>query len=383
MAAEAFAIHVPDETLADLTHRLDNTRWPDELEGAGWEYGVNLAYMRSLAEYWRNNYDWRHQEALLNRLPQYRIALDGLYIHFVHVRGKGPAPLPLIITHGWPGSFIEMIKLIPLLADPAAHGGKPEDAFDVVVPSLPGYGFSDRPSNRGKDQSKIADLWARLMQELGYKRFGAQGGDWGSAVSVALGLNHADRLIGIHLNYIAGRFLLGGNLNQPPHDETAAAYLEQLRAWFDAEGGYSHEQGTKPQTLSYGLNDSPIGLAAWIIEKFQTWSDCGGNVESIFSRDELLTNVMIYWVTETFHSSARLYYESRQRPLSLSQDNYVKPPVAFAAFPGEIPLPPRQLAERGLNIVRWTEMPRGGHFAAMEQPELLANDLRDFFHNLR
>jgi len=276
-----------------------------------------------------------------------------------------------------------MTKITPLLTDPAAHGGKAEDAFDVIVPSLPGYGFSDRPLKQGIGPKKIAALWARLMQELGYKRFGAQGGDWGSAISIALGLDHAENLIGIHLNYIAGRFLLGGTLNQAPEDEIENAYLEQLRAWWETEGGYSHEQGTKPQTLSYGLNDSPIGLAAWIIEKFRTWSDCGGDVESVFSRDELLTNVMIYWLTETVHSSARLYYESRLQPLSLSRDNYVAPPVAFAAFPREIPLPPRQLAERGLNIIRWTEMPRGGHFAAMEQPELLAKDLREFFRAFR
>jgi pimeloyl-ACP methyl ester carboxylesterase len=383
MAAETFSIHLPDTMLADLTRRLDATRWPDELEGAGWEFGANLAYMQSLAQYWRNGYDWRRQEALLNQLPQYRIALDGFHVHFVHVRGKGPAPLPLIITHGWPGSFVEMIKLIPLLTDPAAHGGKAEDAFDVIVPSLPGYGFSDRPLKGGMDPKKIAALWARLMQELGYKRFGAQGGDWGSAISIALGLDHAESLIGIHLNYIAGRFLLGGTLSQAPEDEIASGYLEQLRAWWETEGGYSHEQGTKPQTLSYGLNDSPVGLAAWIIEKFRTWSDCGSDVESIFSRDELLTNVMIYWATQTIHSSTRLYYESRLRPLSLSRVNRVEPPVAFALFPKEIPLPPRALVERGFNIARWTEMPRGGHFAAMEQPELLAEDLREFFRSFR
>ncbi len=383
MAAETFSIHLPDTMLADLRRRLDATRWPDELEGAGWEFGANLAYMQSLAQYWRNGYDWRRQEALLNQLPQYRIALDGFHIHFVHVRGKGPAPLPLIITHGWPGSFVEMIKLIPLLADPAAHGGKAEDAFDVIVPSLPGYGFSDRPLKDGMDPKKIAALWARLMQELGYKRFGAQGGDWGSAISIALGLDHAESLIGIHLNYIAGRFLLGGTLSQAPEDEIASGYLEQLRAWWETEGGYSHEQGTKPQTLSYGLNDSPVGLAAWIIEKFRTWSDCGSDVESIFSRDELLTNVMIYWATQTIHSSTRLYYESRLQPLSLSRVNRVEPPVAFALFAKEIPLPPRALVERGFNIARWTEMPRGGHFAAMEQPELLAEDLREFFRSFR
>ena len=383
MAAETFAIQVPDAVLGELAHRLDATRWPDEVQNAGWELGSNLAYMRSLSDYWRHRYDWRREEAVLNRLPQFRMVLEGFGIHFVHVRGKGPAPLPLIVTHGWPGSFVEMLKLIPLLTDPAAHGGTVEDAFDVVVPSLPGYGFSDRPRERGMDPKKIAALWVRLMQELGYRRFGAQGGDWGSAVSIALGLEHAERMIAIHLNYIAGRFLLGGRLNVQPEDEIARAYLGELRAWWDAEGGYSHEQATKPQTLSYGLNDSPVGLAAWIIEKFRTWSDCAGDVESIFTRDELLTNIMMYWVTETAPSSARLYYESSQQPLSLSPSNRVEPPVGVAVFPKEIAMPPQALAERGLNIVRWTVMPRGGHFAAMEQPELLAKDLREFFRPLR
>lgn len=383
MAAQKFAIDISDAVLTDLASRLEATRWPDELENSGWEYGTSQAYMRSLTEYWRRGYDWRREEAALNAFPQYRVALDGLNIHFVHVRGKSAAPLPLIITHGWPGSFVEMLKIIPLLTDPAAHGGSAGDAFDVVIPSLPGFGFSDRPRARGMDPQRIAALWARLMEELGYQRFGAQGGDWGSTVSTGLGLGHAERMIGIHLNYIAGRFLFGGSLNQTPEDDVARAYFEELRGWWDAEGGYSHEQGTKPQTLSYGLNDSPVGLAAWVIEKFRRWSDCGGDVESAFSRDELLTNVMIYWATETIGSSARLYYESRQRPLSLSRSNYVKPPVAVALFPKEIAMPPRALAERGLNIVRWTEMPRGGHFAAMEQPELLAKDVRAFFRALR
>ena len=383
MAAERFSIQVSDAVLRDLDRRLDATRWPDELEDTGWELGSNLAYLRSLAEYWRHGFDWRREEATLNQLPQYRIALDGLHIHFVHACGKGPAPLPLIITHGWPGSFVEMAKLIPLLTDPASHGGRAEDAFDVIVPSLPGYGFSDRPRERGMEPRKIAALWARLMRELGYERFAAQGGDWGSAVSIALGLDHADRMIGIHLNYIAGRFLFGGALNQPPQDEMGRAYFEELRGWWDGEGGYSHEQGTKPQTLSYALNDSPVGLLAWIIEKFRTWSDCEGDVERVFTRDELLTNVMIYWVTETIASSARLYYETRQQPLNLSPANRIKPPVGFAVFPREIPIPPRELAERGLNVARWTTMPKGGHFAAMEEPQLLAEDVRAFFRELR
>ncbi|MBV8450533.1 MAG: epoxide hydrolase [Hyphomicrobiales bacterium] len=383
MAAEKFAIHVADEILADLWRRLDATRWPDEIENAGWEGGTNLAYMRSLTAYWRNGYDWRRQENALNSLPQYRLALDGLNVHFVHQRGNGPKPLPLVITHGWPGSFVEMVKLLPLLTDPAAHGASVDDAFDVVVPSLPGYGFSDRPRERGMNPNKIAALWVRLMAALGHERFGAQGGDWGATVSSALGLDHPDRMIGVHLNFIAGRFLLGGTLNEAQDDEVAKQYLSQLRKWWDLDGGYNHQQSTKPQTLSYGLNDSPVGLAAWIVEKFQTWSDCGGDPERVLTRDELLTNVMIYWVTQTVRSSMQLYFESRERPLRLSRGNRVTPPVAVALFPKEIPMPPRSLAERGYNIVRWTEMPKGGHFAAMEQPELLAADIREFFRPLR
>ena len=383
MTIERFTIDVPDAVLSDLARRLDGTRWPDEIENAGWDYGVNRAYLKGLTAYWLNGYSWRQQEAALNRLPHYRITLDGLHIHFIHQRGNGPKPLPLIISHGWPGSFVEMVKLLPLLTDPAAYGGSAEDAFDVVIPSLPGFGFSDRPRERGMDPTRIAALWARLMTEIGYDRFCAQGGDWGAAITTALGLDHADRVIGLHLNYIAGRFLLGGTLNQTPHDPAAAQHLAELRAWWDTEGGYSHQQATKPQTLSFGLNDSPAGLAAWIIEKFRAWSDWEGDFEGILTRDELLTNVMIYWVNETIHSSARIYYESRHHPLSLSPANRVTTPTAVAHFPKEIPMPPRWLAERGYNIVRWTVMPQGGHFAAMEQPQLLARDIRDFCRAFR
>lgn len=383
MSPEKFTIAVPDAVLADLARRLEAMRWPDEIANDEWQRGTNLGYLRGLVGYWRQGYDWRKQEAALNRLPQFRVALDDLRIHFVHVRGKGPRPLPLIISHGWPGSFAEMVKLIPLLADPTAHGGRAEDAFDVVVPSLPGYGFSDPPRAAGMTPAAIAALWAELMTALGYERFAAQGGDWGAGISTALALAHPERLVGLHLNFIAGRFLLGGTLNEPPPDGLAGAYLAQLRAWWDAEGGYHHLQGTKPQTLGYALNDSPVGLAAWIVEKFRTWSDCGGDVERLFSRDELLTNVMIYWVSGTITASTRLYYESREQPLRLSPQNRVTPPVAVALFPKEIAMPPRALAERGYNIQRWTPMPEGGHFAAMEQPELMARDIRDFFRALR
>jgi pimeloyl-ACP methyl ester carboxylesterase len=383
MVKEKFVINVKQAVLKDLTRRLDTVRWPDEITDAAWDFGTNLAYMKALVAHWRDGYDWQKQEAALNKLPQYRLDLDGQNLHFVHAHGKGPAPLPLIITHGWPGSFVEMVKLIPLLTDPVAHGASAADSFDVVVPSLPGYGFSDRPRARGVNPQRVAALWARLMEALGYQRFGAQGGDWGSAVSSALGLDHPERIIGIHLNFIAGRYLLGGTLEETPSDPIASAYLAKLRAWWNSEGGYNHLQATKPQTLAYGLNDSPVGLAAWIVEKFRTWSDCAGDLERVFSKDELLNNIMIYWITETISSSTRLYWEGRERPLRLSATNSVRPPVAVAVFPKEIPMPPRELAERGYNITRWTEMPAGGHFAAMEQPELLASDLREFFRPLR
>src|SRR5271163_3702125 len=346
MTIEKFTILVPDSLLADLGRRLDATRWPDELENVGWELGSSLSYMKSLADYWRNGYEWRQQEATLNQLPQYRVSLDGFHVHFVHVRSKNPKSLPLIITHGWPGSFVEMVKIIPLLTDPAAHGGSAEDAFDVIVPSLPGYGFSDRPTERGMNPFKVAALWARLMAELGYERFAAQGGDWGSTISTALGLDHAQRVIGIHLNYIAGRFLFGGTLDQSPEDEIAKSYLAELRAWADLEGGYSHLQGTKPQTLGYALNDSPVGLAAWIVEKFRTWSDCGGDLERSFSKDQLLTNITLYWVTQTAASSARLYYEMRRAGVAAVPQARVQVPTGVANYPAEITRTPREWAER-------------------------------------
>src|SRR6266446_202712 len=276
-----------------------------------------------------------------------------------------------------------MYKIIPLLTDPSSHGGDAADALDVVVPSMPGYGFSDHPTQRGMHVLKVAELWATLMTEgLGYQRFGAQGGDWGASVTNSLGFAYPHHLIGIHTTSMTRPtpYLGPGSRALSAAEQ---ALLDQREAWLQAEGGYSHIQGTKPQTLSYGLNDSPVGLAAWIVEKYRTWSDCHGDVESIFTRDELLTNIMIYWVTETASSSARLYYESRQRPLSLARSNRVDAPVAVAVFPKEIAMPPRALAERGLNITRWTVMPEGGHFAAMEQPELLAKDLREFFRPLR
>ena len=383
MSVESFEIKVPDEVLVDLKRRLARTRWPDEIPGAGWDYGFNLDYVKELVEYWPTRFDWRAQERALNALPQYKAEVDGLGIHFVHQRGTGPNPLPLIITHGWPKTAFEMVKLIPLLADPGSHGADPADSFDVVVPNGPGYGFSDRPQRPGMDHWLVADLWLKLMTEvLDYPRFCAQGGDWGAIVSSRLGYIYPDNVMGIHLNLVAGPrpALEPGSRALTPAEES---YLGQRERWMDTEGGYSHLQGTKPQSLAYGLNDSPAGLAAWIVEKWRTWSDCGGDVESRFTKDELLTNVTIYWATQTINSSTRLYYESRRSPWTVSEGDRVEVPCGVAVFPGEIFLAPREWAERTLNVQRWTEMPSGGHFAAMEEPELLAQDIRAFFRRFR
>jgi pimeloyl-ACP methyl ester carboxylesterase len=383
MDIRPFTIQVADAALADLRERLERTRWPDEIEGAAWEYGTDLAYMQELATYWRTDFDWRAQEAAINTFAHFRATVGGLGIHFIHARGAGPNPLPLIITHGWPGSFVEMLKILPLLTDPARHGGDPRDSFDVVVPSLPGYGFSDRPSERGMHPFRIAGLWAELMQGLGYRRFGAQGGDWGSSVATCLGLAHPEHVVGIHLNYIPGSYSPYLGPEAPALTEAEQAFLQARDAWVQTEGGYSQIQRTRPQTLAYGLNDSPVGLAAWIVEKFRAWSDCGGDVERRFTKDELLTNITIYWVTQTIASSARLYYEGRARPLRFQQGQRVQPPCGVARFAFEAPMPPREWVQRSYNLQRWAELPRGGHFAGLEEPELLAEDIRAFFRPLR
>ena len=381
MDIQPFSIRIPETVLHDLNDRLARTRWPDELEGAAWDYGSNLSYIKELADYWMKSFDWRAQEEAINALPHYRALVDGLGIHFIHQRGQGPQPFPLVITHGWPSSFVEMLKIIPLLADPGSHGGDPEDAFDVVVPSMPGYGFSDRPTDQGMTIPRIAGLWHQLMTDgLGFERFGAQGGDWGAFVTTHLGRGFPDEVAGIHITMAAGQ-------NPPPPDsdlsESERAYLAQRLEWAQAEGAYGHIQGTRPQTLTYGLNDSPVGLAAWIVEKFRAWSDCGGDVESRFTKDELLSNITIYWATQTISSSVRLYYESRKRGGLMIDGGRVAAPTAFAAFPVEIGHPPREWVERGYNLQRWTQMPSGGHFAATEEPELLARDIREFFRSLR
>ncbi|MDQ3926111.1 MAG: epoxide hydrolase [Actinomycetota bacterium] len=384
MGAQPFEVSIPQETLDDLCERLARARWPDEVAGAGWDYGSNLVYMKELTDYWQHGFDWRAQEAKINRFAHFRAEVDGFGIHFIHERGRGPEPIPIILTHGWPDSFYRMLKIIPLLVDPARHGGDPAYSFDVIVPSLPGYGFSDRPTERGMTPSRIADLWARLMtQELGYERFAAQGGDIGSSVTQQLALDYPDSLAGIHLTDVPYLNLVTFYEGASELSEAERKYLEEGRKWGQEEGGYAVVQSTKPQTLAYGLNDSPAGLAAWILEKFRSWSDCDGDVEKRFSKDELLTNLTIYWATETINSSFRVYYEPFHNPPPANAGERVEVPTGFAMFPKDLVPAPREWAERFFNVEHWTQMPRGGHFAAMEEPELLAEDIRAFFRRFR
>jgi len=383
MDVQPFKIQVPEETLADLKERLAQTRWPDELPGTGWDYGTNMAYLKELVDYWQNSFDWRAQEEAINRFSHFKADVDGLGIHFIHQKGVGPDPMPLVLTHGWPGSFFEMSKITPLLADPASHGGDAGDAFHVVTPSMPGYGFSDHPTKPGMHVLRVSDLWVKLMKDgLGYDRFGAQGGDWGASVTAYLGFAYPENLIGIHLTSMVRPTPYMGP-GSAPLSEAEQALMNQREEWMQAEGGYSHIQGTKPQTLSYGLNDSPVGLAAWLVEKYRSWSDCGGDVESRFTKDELLTTITIYWAAQIINSSTRLYYETARHPWDMKQGERISVPAAMAVFPGEISLPPREWGERSYNVQRWTEMPSGGHFAALEEPEKLAEDIRAFFRPLR
>jgi pimeloyl-ACP methyl ester carboxylesterase len=381
-AVRPFKIDVPDSVLADLKDRLARTRLPDEIGGAGWDYGTPLAYLTELITYWREQFDWRAQERLLNSFPQFKTRIGDLDVHFIHQRSPEKNAIPLLITHGWPGSSAEFTKIIGPLTNPVAHGGRAEDAFHVVAPSIPGYGFSDKPRERGFGPPRAADVNAQLMARLGYDRYGLQGGDWGAIISRWHAFRHPAQVLGLHLNMVIAGPPAGGKPEEGvPAEELAR--LKERQAFFGAEEtGYSQIQGTKPQSLGYGLNDSPAGQAAWIVEKFHTWCDCQGNPETIFTKDELLTNITLYWVTATATSSARMYYESRHAspPLPLGR---VDVPTGAAIFPHELIIPPRRWAEASYNLVHWTDMPRGGHFAAMEQPELLVEDIRRFFAKLR
>jgi pimeloyl-ACP methyl ester carboxylesterase len=372
-------IHVDDAVLRDLKERLARARFPDQIEGAGWDYGVDLNYLKELVAYWRTRYDWREQERKLNQFNHFKTNVDGLDVHFIHQRSKEKNALPLVIIHGWPGSFVEFTKIIAPLTDPVAHGGKAEDAFHVVVPSLPGFGFSDKPRQPGWSVSRMSDVIAKLMARLGYTRYGAQGGDWGAGVARWLGNYDSERVVGIHLNFV--------NANPPnaanPYEGVTTAERERMekrQQELQNHRAYAAIQGTRPQTLGYALNDSPVGLAAWVIDKFWAWSDHGGNLENSFTKDELLTNVMVYWVTQTPASSARIYFE---RQFFTGDRRSGRVPVGVALFPKEINVPPRKWVEAQYNVTHWTEMPRGGHFAALEEPQLLVEDVRKFFRGLR
>jgi pimeloyl-ACP methyl ester carboxylesterase len=380
-AIRPFTIHVPDAVLADLKARLRNPRVPEALQGGDrWTYGTDVTYLKQLLSYWRDRFDWRAQERALNRFEQFTTTIDGLTIHFIHRRSKQPGAFPLLITHGWPGSFVEFAKIIGPLTDPAAHGGRAEDAFDLVIPSIPGFAFSEKPRTAGYDTAKIGAIEAALMARLGYQRYGVQGGDWGSIIGTQIALNDAPHVAGLHINMCTGAAPAGGDPNAGLTDAEKER-LKVRQAFQAEETGYQQIQGTKPQTIGIALNDSPAGLAAWIVEKFRTWCDCGGNPEKIFTKDELLTNITLYWVTQTAASSARIYYESRHA--APAAPRRIETPTACADFPREIIWSPRRWLEARYNITRWTVMPRGGHFAAFEQPELLVDDVRAFFRTVR
>jgi microsomal epoxide hydrolase len=382
MNIQPFRIAIESGEILDLQRRLRHTRWPMPIAGAHWRLGMDSAVLKDLTEYWLHRFDWRAVEAMLNRVAHCQAISESGSIHFVHLRGTGSSVLPIVLTHGWPSTFAELLRLGAMLSDPTSYGASAADAFDVVIPSLPGFVFSTPPAMLGTNVFTIGEQWSALMTALGYGRFIAHGGDIGAAVSTALGLRHAERLFGLHLHYIPGSY--------QPHiaapcelsaEETA--YLQRRATWDELEGGYSHVQATKPDVLGPALNDSPVGLAAWILDKFRSWSDCDGDPERRFSREELLTTISLYWFTRSMPSAVRLYWESRQRPLKLAAGERVEVPVAVARFPKEIPIPPRSYVERGYNVTRWTEMPKGGHFAALEEPDALAADIRSFARQFR
>lgn len=379
-AIEPFRIAVSDADVEDLKRRLAAARWPEPLEDDDWAYGMEQGALRRLAEYWAEGYDWRRHEAALNAVSQFTTEIDGCRLHFLHVRSPRVDAIPLVISHGWPGSIVEFQKLIGPLVDPAAHGGDAADAFHVVCPSLPGYGFSTPRNLKGWDPARIGRAFAALMDRLGYGRYGAQGGDWGSIVSQAIARQDPEHCFAIHLNFLFAPPSAPEHLEgmTPREKEQYAGF----RRYVDEESGYAQIQATKPQTLGYALGDSPLGQLAWIAEKFRAWTDCDGVIEKAISRDELLTNVSLYWFTGTGASSGRLYREARvggDPPIH----PYLETPVGHACFPKEVFTSPRAWVEKLFNIVHWTDMPRGGHFAALEQPELLVDDIRSFFRRWR
>ncbi len=372
-----FRIEIPEADLEDLRQRLRRTRWPDAETVDDWSQGIPLAYTRALCEYWLERYDWRTCEASLNRIPQFRTSIDGLDIHFLHVRSPQADALPLVMTHGWPGSIIEFRKVIGPLTDPVAHGGDAADAFHVVCPSLPGFGFSGKPASPGWGIERIADAWDQLMSRLGYTRYGAQGGDWGSGVTAQLGIRHPGNVAGIHLNMVGAR-PDPATMNDLTEQEKDA--LAAMKHYQEFDSGYSKEQSTRPQTVGYGLVDSPVGLCAWIVEKFWSWTDSDGDPANVLTRDEILDNVMLYWLPGTGASSARLYWESFTKLLGAT----VQVPVGCSLFPREIVRPSRRWAEKAYPDLRyWNEPAKGGHFAAFEQPAIFVDEVRAAFRAFR
>ena len=379
-----FAVDVPEAELRDLRERLQRTRWPEAETVDDWSQGVPLDYLKALCGYWAEGYDWRATERRLNAVPQFRTAIDGLGIHFLHARSPHPDALPLVITHGWPGSVIEFLKVIDPLTDPTTHGGDADDAFHLVCPSLPGYGFSDRPDRRGWGIDRIAGASAQLMARLGYERYGAQGGDWGTSISATLAQRDPDHIVGIHLTPPLAPPDPATFDNLTERERAALASLERAAEW---DSGYSRVHATRPQTIGYGLADSPAALCAWIIEKFWAWTDCDGHPENALTRDELLDNLMLYWLPRTGASSARLYWESIRQVdewISGSVTEAIDVPVGCSIFAKEIQRPSRRWAEKRFTDIRhWHELDRGGHFAAFEQPELFVREVRDVFRQLR
>ena len=388
-----FEIRVPDTVLTDLQDRLARVRFPAEIDGSGWRYGANLACMKELVDYWRDRYDWRAQERRLNEFEQFKTNIDGLDIHFIHQRSALPDAVPIIIVHGWPGSFVEFHKVIEPLTDPVRFGGRPEDAFHVIVPSLPGYGFSDQPREPGYDPPEMAAMFVKLMARLGYTRYIAQGGDWGGPITAAMAVIDPTHAMGLHSNQCSAGPPAGA---ADPFEGVPAFEIAKMREretfWTEQQRGYSIIQGTRPQTLGFALNDSPAGLAAWIIDKFHAWSDVNGDVESKFTKDELLTNVTVYWVTETPTSAARLYFELRNKvgwgysPSGFpdrTRNARIETPTGCLVSPKEIQYTPRKWLEARYNLKHFALAPRGGHFAAMEEPELFVQDLRAFLRTIR
>ncbi len=379
-----FKIDISDDVLSDLQRRLKHTRWPDEIPGNDWRYGARKKWLKELVHYWETEFNWNKQQELLNQPSQFKADISGIDLHFIHEKGKGENPMPLLMSHGWPGSVFEFYEILPMLTDPESFGGDAKDSFTVIAPSLPGYNFSFSPNQNRFSAKQIADVLVVLMRDiLGYEKFVAQGGDWGAFVTTLIGFHYPTLVHGIHLNLLPVRRDPDWLKNHISED--VRNYEVQLKEFLKEETGYQWIQGTKPQTLSYALNDSPVGLAAWLVEKFFSWSDCDGDLDSLFGKDKLLTNIMLYWVTGSIGSSFWPYYARyHQKGWIIPDGEFVRVPTGYVEFPKEILRPPRPVAEGMFaNLNRWTVASKGGHFAAMEQPETLAREIRDFFREFR